>query len=165
MLAAVIIAAVLYLAPKIIPMVLEKVAQGSNNDIFLILALSMGLGGAVLAKAMGLSVSLGAFLAGLFISESEYAHEILGKIISLRDAFVILFFVSVGMMVNPLTLFQNLPLLLLALLLIIPGKFIVFYIISRLFKYKSGLAFTPPWACCRRESFPLSWPKWVSTSS
>jgi len=140
-LAAVIIAAVLYLAPKIIPMVLERVAQGSNNDIFLILALSMGLGVAVLAQAMGLSVSLGAFLAGLFISESEYAHEILGKIISLRDAFVILFFVSVGMMVNPLTLFQNLPLLLLALLLIIPGKFIVFYTISRLFKYKSRVSF------------------------
>lgn len=141
LIAAVIITVVLYLAPKIIPMFLEKAAQGSNNDIFLIMALSLGLGVAVLAQAMGLSVSLGAFLAGLLISESDYAHEILSKIISLRDAFVILFFVSVGMMVNPLALFQNLPLLLLALLLIIPVKFIIFYMISRLFKYKSRVSF------------------------
>ena len=141
LIAAVIITVVLYLAPKIIPMFLEKAAQGSNNDIFLIMALSLGLGVAVLAQAMGLSVSLGAFLAGLLISESDYAHEILSKIISLRDTFVILFFVSVGMMVNPLALFQNLPLLLLALLLIIPIKFIIFYMISRLFKYKSRVSF------------------------
>jgi CPA2 family monovalent cation:H+ antiporter-2 len=141
LIAAVIITVVLYLAPKIIPMFLEKAAQGSNNDIFLIMALSLGLGVAVLAQAMGLSVSLGAFLAGLLISESDYAHEILSKIISLRDTFVILFFVSVGMMVNPLALFQNLPLLLLALLLIIPVKFIIFYMISRLFKYKSRVSF------------------------
>lgn len=139
--AAVIIAAVLYLAPKIIPLLLEKAAQGSNNDIFLILALSMGLGVALLAQAMGLSVSLGAFLAGLLITESDYAHEILGKIISLRDAFVILFFVSVGMMVNPLALFQNLPLLFLALALIIPVKFIAFFIITRLYKYRSRVSF------------------------
>ena len=139
--AAVIIAAVLYLAPKIIPLLLERAAQGNNNDIFLILALSMGLGVALLAQAMGLSVSLGAFLAGLLITESDYAHEILGKVISLRDAFVILFFVSVGMMVNPLALFQNLPLLFLALLLIIPVKFIVFYLITRIYKYKSRVSF------------------------
>ncbi|HWQ74254.1 MAG TPA: cation:proton antiporter [Syntrophomonas sp.] len=139
--AAAIITAVLYLAPKIIPLFMEKAAQGSNNDIFLILALSLGLGVAVLAQALGLSVSLGAFLAGLLISESDYAHEILGKILSLRDAFVILFFVSVGMMVNPLTLFQNLPLLLLALFLIIPVKFIIFYSISRIFKYNSRVSF------------------------
>lgn len=139
--AAIIIAAVLYLAPKIIPLFMERAARGNNNDIFLILALSMGLGVAALAQAMGLSVSLGAFLAGLLISESDYAHEILGKIISLRDTFVILFFVSVGMMVDPHALFQNLPLLLLALLLIIPVKFFVFYIISRVFKYKSRVSF------------------------
>lgn len=139
--AALIIAAVLYLAPKIIPLFMERAAKASNNDIFLILALSMGLGVAALAQAMGLSVSLGAFLAGLLISESDYAHEILGKIISLRDAFVILFFVSVGMMVDPHALFRNIPLLLLALLLIIPVKFLAFYIISRLFKQKSRVSF------------------------
>jgi CPA2 family monovalent cation:H+ antiporter-2 len=141
LIAAIIIAAVLYLAPKIIPLLLERAAQGSNNDIFLILALSMGLGVALLAQVMGLSVSLGAFLAGLLISESDYAHEILGKVISLRDAFVILFFVSVGMMVNPSALFANLPLLLVALLLIIPVKFIAFYFITRLFKYRSRVSF------------------------
>ncbi len=141
LLAVGLILAILYLAPKIVPLFMERAARGSNNDIFLILALSLGLGVAVLAQSMGLSVSLGAFLAGLIISESDYAHEILGKIISLRDAFVILFFVSVGMMVNPQALFEDWHLLLLALVIIIPVKFIVFFIITRLFGYQSRIAF------------------------
>lgn len=139
--AALLILMILLLAPRIIPMLLEKAAQGSNNDIFLLLALSLGLGVALLAQAVGLSVSLGAFLAGLIITESDYAHEMLGKIVSLRDAFVILFFVSVGMMVNPQTLFQNWSLLIMALVIIIPLKFCVFFIIMRLFGYQTRIAF------------------------
>lgn len=139
--AALLIIGILFLAPKIIPRIMERAAQGSNNDIFLILALSLGLGVALLAHEVGLSVSLGAFLAGLLITESDYAHEILGKIISLKDAFVILFFVSVGMMINPHTLFQSWPLLLMALGIIIPLKFLVFFIITRAFGYQSQIGF------------------------
>lgn len=139
--AALLIFLILFMAPKIVPRIMERAARGSNNDIFLILALSLGLGVAVLAHAVGLSVSLGAFLAGLLISESDYVHEILGKIISLRDAFVILFFVSVGMMVNPNTLFQNWQLLIMALIIIIPLKFGVFFFITRLFGYQSQISF------------------------
>lgn len=139
--AALLIFLILFLAPRIIPLLLERAARGSNNDIFLILALSLGLGVAVLAQALGLSVSFGAFLAGLIITESDYVHEILGKIVSLRDAFVILFFVSVGMMVNPQALFQNWQLLIMALVIIIPLKFIVFFVITCLFGYQTRIAF------------------------
>lgn len=139
--AALLIILILFLAPKIVPRLMERAARGSNNDIFLILALSLGLGVAVLAQTVGLSVSLGAFLAGLLITESDYAHEILGKILSLRDAFVILFFVSVGMMVNPYALFQNWQLLIMALIIIIPLKFLVFFCITRFFGYQSQISF------------------------
>ena len=139
--AALLIVIILFLAPKIVPRIMERAARGSNNDIFLILAMSLGLGVAVLAQAMGLSVSLGAFLAGLLITESDYAHEILGKIVSLKDAFVILFFVSVGMMVNPSTLFANWQLLMMALIIIIPLKFVVFFSITRLFGNQNQISF------------------------
>lgn len=130
----------LYLAQKVVPVFLDRAAQGSNNDIFLILALIMGLGIALLAYVVGLSVSLGAFLAGLVISESEYAHEIMGKIINLRDAFVIIFFVSVGMMIDPYHLFEDWPILLAVIVLIIPVKLLVFFVTTRWF-YHSRVAF------------------------
>ena len=59
---------IIYLAQKVSPLVFRQAAKGSNNDVFLILALTMGLGIASLSHALGLSVALGAFLAGLVIS-------------------------------------------------------------------------------------------------
>lgn len=137
-----VVAVMLYLAEKIVPVIMKRAAQASNNDVFLLFALSAGLGVALLSEATGLSLSLGAFLAGLLISESDYAHEIMGKIISLRDAFVVIFFVSVGMLINPSRLFTDIEHLLGILTIIIPVKFLVFFSITRLFKYHSRIAFT-----------------------
>lgn len=136
----VFVLALLYLAQKVVPAFLDRAARGSNNDIFLILALILGMGIALLAHVVGLSVSLGAFLGGLVISESEYAHEIMGKIITLRDAFVIVFFVSVGMLIDPHNLFQDWIALLAILAVIICGKLLVFFITTRWF-YHSRVAF------------------------
>lgn len=132
---------IIYLAQKISPLIFRYAAKGNNNDVFLILALTMGLGIALLSHALGLSVALGAFLAGLVISESEYAHEILGKINSLRDAFVILFFVAVGMLIDPLALLSNIHFLIILLLVIIPGKFLLLFLIVKLLGYHSRIAF------------------------
>jgi CPA2 family monovalent cation:H+ antiporter-2 len=132
---------IIYLAQKVSPLVFRQAAKGSNNDVFLILALTMGLGIASLSHALGLSVALGAFLAGLVISESEYTHEILGKINSMRDAFVILFFVAVGMLVDPLALLDNIHLLLILLAVIIPGKLFLLFLIVKFLSYHSRIAF------------------------
>lgn len=139
--AILLVLATIYLAQKVLPVLMDRLARENNNDVFLLFALTLGLGIATLAGALGLSVSLGAFLAGLMISESDYAHEILGKIISLRDALVILFFVSVGMMVHPSSLFANLGLLAAVLVLVIPVKFLVVFFITRSFRYHSRVAF------------------------
>lgn len=132
---------IIYLAQKAIPFIMDHAARGTNTDSFLVLALALGVGIATISHLIGLSVSLGAFLAGLLISESDYAHEILGKIVSLRDAFVILFFVSVGMLVNPGALFGDWGALLAVLAVIIPVKFLVFFVIVRMFGYHSRVAF------------------------
>lgn len=137
----VLIAVMLLLSQKVIPLIMDRAAKSSSNEVFLLLALSLGLGVAAFAHQMGLSVSLGAFLAGLVISESEYTHEILGKIVSFRDGFVVLFFVSVGMLVNPAHLSANWTLSLLVLGIIVIAKAIVVFAIVRLFKYHSRVAF------------------------
>ena len=132
---------VIFLASRIIPRFMDRVARVENSDIFLLLALSLGLGIALLAQSLGLSLSLGAFMAGMAIGESEYVHEIMGKIVSLKDVFVVVFFVSVGMLINPFTLFQHLTALLVILAVILLGKFLVIFLIVWRFKYHSQVAF------------------------
>ncbi|MDD3023078.1 MAG: cation:proton antiporter, partial [Syntrophomonadaceae bacterium] len=137
----ILVIAMLILSRKVIPFFMDRAAKSSSNEVFLLFALSLGLGVAAFAHQMGLSVSLGAFLAGLVISESEYSHEILGKIVSFRDSFVVLFFVSVGMLVNPAHLSANWTLSLTVLGIIIIAKAVVVYAIVRIFKFHSRIAF------------------------
>lgn len=130
-----------YMAQKVVPRIMNKAIRTNNSDLFLILALSLGLGIAALFNYLGASFSLGAFVAGLLVSESDYAHELLGKVATLRDAFVILFFVSAGMLINPAALFADFYLLAILLVLIMPAKFLIFYGITRIFKYHKRIAF------------------------
>ena len=131
----------LWLAQKLIPRIMERAANLSNPDVFLLLALSMGLGIAVLSEWAGLSLSLGAFLAGLVISESDFAHEVMGKILSLRDAFVIVFFVSVGLLIDPWGLMAEWRLFLMLLGCVLLLKFLVFFGTGMFFGLHSRPAF------------------------
>lgn len=131
----------LYLARIIVPAVLDRAARSSSNETFLLLALSLGLGVAAFAHLIGLSVSLGAFLAGLVISESEYTHEIMGKVVSFRDAFVVLFFVAVGMMIDPKSIAPQWLASLIVLGFIIFGKLVIVFAIIRAFQFHSRIAF------------------------
>lgn len=135
------VALMLLIAQKVVPLVTSRAAKASNNDVFLLLAMSLGLGVALLSEHLGLSLSLGAFLAGVVISESDYVHEMLGKVTALRDFFVIIFFVSVGMLINPGSLFNQLAPLAWLLAVILFGKFVVFFGIVKIFRYHSRVAF------------------------
>ncbi|MGE5371209.1 MAG: cation:proton antiporter [Solirubrobacterales bacterium] len=130
-----------FLAGKAFPVIMDWAARSSSNEVFLLLALSLGVGVAALAHYIGLSVSLGAFLAGLVISESEYTHEIMGKIMSFRDAFVVMFFVSVGMMVNPWMILSTGKIALAVMLVIIIGKTLIVFGVIKLFGYHNRVAF------------------------
>ncbi len=84
----------------IVPYVLEAVAMTRNRELFLISVVLICLGVAWFSSVVGLSLALGAFLAGLIISESDYSHHALGNITPFRDLFISLFFVSVGMLLD-----------------------------------------------------------------
>jgi CPA2 family monovalent cation:H+ antiporter-2 len=95
-----IIAAVLLSAKWIIPNVLHQIVRSRSRELFVISILIMCFGIAFLTSEFGLSLALGAFLAGLAISESEYAHEATSTILPFKDSFNGLFFISVGMLMN-----------------------------------------------------------------
>ena len=89
------------LASRVMPRVLTWVARTRSTELFLLVVLAMALGTAALSQAAGLSLALGAFLAGLLVSESDYAHETFARVLPLRDAFVALFFATIGALVDP----------------------------------------------------------------
>src|ERR1700722_10920929 len=122
-------------AIKVIPRLLRRVKLTCNSELFLLVAIAICLGTAALAHAVGFSVALGAFLAGISISGLTDLHDAHTQIVPLRDAFVALFFVSLGTLIDPKVLFNNLPLLGLMLLLIVVGKFLVWAAVVWLFRY------------------------------
>jgi CPA2 family monovalent cation:H+ antiporter-2 len=133
--ALVLLVPLVLLAIKAIPRILRWVKLTRNAELFLLVAIALCLGTAALAQAVGFSVALGAFLAGLSIGGLEDLHEAHAQLVPLRDAFVALFFVSLGVLIDPRVLLQNLPLLGLMLLLIVPFKFLVSTALVRLFRY------------------------------
>ena len=123
--AALILIPFLYLVSRVVPPVLNRMARMRSAELFLLVALAIGLGTAALTQAVGLSLALGAFLAGLIISESDYAHETLARLLPLRDTFGALFFVTVGGLIDPRTVLDNLPLLAVLVGLIVVGKAVI----------------------------------------
>jgi CPA2 family monovalent cation:H+ antiporter-2 len=123
-----------YLAAKVVPPVLTYVARMQSQEVFLMVALAIALGTAALTHAVGLSLALGAFLAGLLISASDYAHETLARLLSLRDAFVAMFFVTIGALINPGAVAQHLPLLAVIVGLVIVGKLVIWTGVVALFR-------------------------------
>ena len=94
-------------AKWIVPQVLYQITKTRNQELFLLSVIVICLGVAWLTSRAGLSLALGAFLAGLIISESEYSHQALGNILPFRDVFTTFFFVSIGMMLDIDFLFQQ----------------------------------------------------------
>ena len=124
-----------FLAIKVIPPVFRRVKATCNTELFLLIAIAVCLGTAALAQAVGFSVALGAFLAGLSISGLEDLHDAHTQLVPLRDTFVALFFVTLGTLIDPHVLAKSLPLLGLMLLLIVVGKFLVWMAVVWIFRY------------------------------
>ncbi|KJS86217.1 MAG: potassium transporter KefB [Peptococcaceae bacterium BICA1-8] len=105
-------------AKWVVPYILHNSAKSKNSELFLLSIIAICLTIAWLTSQAGLSLALGAFLAGLIISETEYSHQALGNIIPFRDAFTSVFFVSIGMLLN-INVFLDIPLLVLGLTLLV----------------------------------------------
>lgn len=111
--AAVIVGLVLVLARRLMPPFLERVARVCSPDIFLLTVVAICFGTAWLAAVAGIGVSLGAFLAGLIVSESRFSEHALSEVLPLRILFSAAFFVSIGMLLDPAFVASN-PFLVLA---------------------------------------------------
>jgi CPA2 family monovalent cation:H+ antiporter-2 len=129
------------IAAKLVPPLLRRLMRVHSQELFLVILLALCLGTAALTQAIGLSLALGAFVGGLVMSGSDYAREALGNLLPIRDAFVALFFVTVGLLIDPRSLIANVPLLLVLIAMIVAGKALIWTIVVRLFGYPLWTAF------------------------
>ncbi|HEY9771625.1 MAG TPA: cation:proton antiporter [Coleofasciculaceae cyanobacterium] len=106
----------------VVPYVMSTVAKTENSELFLLTVIALCLGVALITAKLGLSIEMGAFVAGLTISEIDYADHALAKMIPLRDTFACLFFASIGMLINPTTLWQNFGVIIGLVALVMIGK-------------------------------------------
>ncbi len=112
-------------AKWLVPVILYQITRTRNRELFLLSIIVICLAVAGLTYSMGLSLALGAFLAGLIISESEYSYHALGNILPFRDVFISFFFVSIGMLLNLDFLFRNIGMILLITLGVLALKTII----------------------------------------
>jgi len=133
--ALLILTPITVIAHKLIPRLMRHVVKAANPEFFVLVALALGFMTAALTHAVGLSLALGAFLAGLLVSETNAAHETMQHLSPLRDAFVALFFVTMGILVDPRVLISKPSLLLVIIGLVVIGKFVIWAVIVKVFGY------------------------------
>jgi len=128
---------------RVIPWIMQWVAHTGSRELFRLAVLAIALGVAYgSALLFGVSFALGAFFAGMVLSESPLSHRAAEETLPLRDAFAVLFFVSVGMLVDPSILLRQPLELLGTLLVVVIGKSVAAYMIVRVFGYEKLTALT-----------------------
>ena len=140
---AIFVGVMLLVGKKLIPMILHYVAHTGSRELFRLAVLSIALGFAFLAAELfGVSLALGAFFAGMMLSESQLSQQAATESLPLRDAFAVLFFVSVGMLLHPAIVAEE-PLALIAtVLIILIAKSAAAYLVVRLFGHSRATALT-----------------------
>ncbi|MDF2952825.1 MAG: Kef-type K+ transport system [Thermodesulfobacterium sp.] len=103
----------------IFPLIFHQIVKTRSRELFLMTILVLSLGTAFFSYKLGLSLALGAFLAGIVISESEYALQTIAEIKPIKDLLMAIFFISVGLLLKPYFIFSNLKLTVLTILLIL----------------------------------------------
>lgn len=134
--AALLILGVVVVGKMIVPFLIHKVAETNSRELLLLTSIALALGTAAVTSLMGISPALGAFLAGVVISESQEHHAIFAETRPLRDLFVALFFVTLGLLVNPSIVFSNLPLIALLTLTVLILKSLIVFIVAAIFGYR-----------------------------
>ena len=123
----------------IMPTLIFNVAKTKIKELFLFFIILLALLSIYLAEMTGLSIALGAFIAGLIISETDYNHEALSFVEPLRDIFGSIFFISVGMLFNPLIIINNFNFIFIGFFVIIAVKFISGFVAVKLVGYPTRI--------------------------
>lgn len=119
----------------VVPRLLRLLARTESRELFLLGVVALCLGIALLTESLGLSIEMGAFIAGLMISEVEYSDQTLTYVEPIRDIFASLFFAAVGMLIDPVFIWNNLELILGLVTLVFIGKFLIVMPLVRAFRY------------------------------
>ncbi|GHO46175.1 cation:proton antiporter [Ktedonospora formicarum] len=131
---AIFAALMLLVGTKFLPWLLKRLALLQSRELFTVAIVGITIGIALGAASLfGVSLALGAFLAGVVINESTLSHQVEAEILPFRETFAVLFFISIGMLVNPIYLFQQWAAELSLALLIIVGKFVLTLVLGALF--------------------------------
>ncbi|MGR3276612.1 cation:proton antiporter domain-containing protein [Acaryochloris marina NIES-2412] len=120
---------------KIVPTLMKKVAQTGSQELFVLSVVALCMGVALATASMGLGIEMGAFVAGLMVSQVEYADHALQSILPMRDVFATLFFASIGMLIDPVFLVENLGTLLSLVAIVMVGKALIVTTLVVIFGY------------------------------
>lgn len=134
--AGVFLLAMIWLGTKVFPWILRQVTRWQSRELFLLTIAALALGVGYGTYLFGLSFALGAFVAGMVISESEYSHQALSDIIPLRDVFGLLFFTSVGMLLDPAFVVEYFGSILVLIVATMVVKSLIFGGLSWIFRYR-----------------------------
>lgn len=134
------IAAIILTARFVVPSLLYHIVKLRSPEVFIIFVVLMILGTAWLTAQFGLSLALGAFIAGMVLSESEYSHQIVADVLPFRDVFNSVFFVSIGMLLSVSALVADFPVVLAWVLALIIGKTLLVLAVVRLLGYSLRVA-------------------------
>jgi CPA2 family monovalent cation:H+ antiporter-2 len=142
---------VLFAGTRLIPWILMRIAHTRSRELFILAVLAIALGTALgAAEIFGISLALGAFVAGVVVSESPLSHQVGADIVPFREAFAVLFFVSIGMLVNPGYLAGNIGPILTLTALIVIGKPITTFLMGLIFPWPARTTLVDPG---RRDPF------------
>jgi CPA2 family monovalent cation:H+ antiporter-2 len=97
----------LFLGVRVVPRLMARVERLGSPELFLLTAVALALGTSVLSALLGLSPALGAFIGGLMLTETEFDHRVIAEVVPMRNLFATLFFVSVGMLIDPAFIVHN----------------------------------------------------------
>jgi CPA2 family monovalent cation:H+ antiporter-2 len=139
---------------RLIPAVLDRVAATRSRELFTLAILVIALGIAVgAAMLFGVSMALGAFVAGMVVNRSDYSLRAASDALPMRDAFAVLFFVSVGMLLNPAALLEAPWLVAAALAVVVVGKPLVVTLLLAVFRYPLRTVLSVPSALAQIGEF------------
>jgi CPA2 family monovalent cation:H+ antiporter-2 len=139
--AAAFIAAMLLLGSRILPMLLARLAAWGSRELFLVSVVAIGVGVGYATYLVGLSFAFGAFVSGMVLSQSDYSHQALAEVEPLRDVFAMIFFVSVGLLIDPSYLWANFGTIALVVVLVFVVKGLIFGGLTRVFSYGNIVPF------------------------
>ncbi len=139
--AAVFVAVMALFGVRVFPWLMAWIASWNSRELFLLSVVAIGLGVGYVTYLFGLSFAFGAFVAGIVLSRSAYSHQALADIGPLRDVFATLFFVSVGMLLDPAFIFENAATVAAVVLLVFVVKGLIFGGVARVFGYGNIVPF------------------------